>query len=113
MKYFIFISLILASYITSSYGDKTTWTFDNPDGRFEAKSGTAEMDYYDPLSTGWGANNTTFRNAASFNLPLSMDKDMQVMSFPACTNEQGYQIKPKFEPNGPYGESDGSVSNYT
>ena len=113
MKYFVFIPLIFASYSNYSYGDKTTWTFDNPDSRFEAKSGNAEMGYYDPLSTGWGANNTTFGNAASLNLPLSMDKDMQVMSFPACTNEQGYQIKTNFEPNGPYGESDGSVSNYT
>ncbi|SVD72206.1 uncharacterized protein METZ01_LOCUS425060, partial [marine metagenome] len=33
MKHFIFISLTLASYSTSSYGDMTTWTFDNPDNR--------------------------------------------------------------------------------
>ena len=113
MKHFIFISLTLASYSTSSYGDMTTWTFDNPDNRFEAKSGNANIDYYDPSSTGWGPDSTTFGNAASFNLPLAMDKDLQVMSFPACTNDQGYQLKPNFDPNGPYGESDGSVSNYT
>ena len=113
MKYFIFIFLILASFRSSSYGDKTTWTFDNPDNRFEARSGNAKMDYYDPWSTEWGADNTTFGNATSFNLPLAMGKEMQVMSFPACTKDQGYQLKPNFDPNGPYGESDGFVSNYT
>ena len=35
------------------------------------------------------------------------------MSFPACNKGQGYQLKPNFDSNGPYGESNGFVSNYT
>ena len=113
MKLSAFILVILSSQIDFSYGERTTWTFDDSDNRFATKSGNAEMVYYDPENTGWGPDRTRFGNATSFNLSVPMGKDMQIMSFPACNKGQGYQLKPNFDSNGPYGESNGFVSNYT
>lgn len=89
------------------------WNFDNPGDRFlGGGSAGATFDYYDPGGTGWGPTQTTFGKASSFGLPSLPGGDADVMSFPACTADQGYVLDHSGLPNGVFGDL-GWVSNYT
>ena len=46
-------------------------------------------------------------------MPAITGGEADVMRFPTCTAQQGYLLSHAASPNGPYGESDGLVSNYT
>ena len=91
----------------------TLWNFDNPGDPLVATSGPGIMLYYDPEGTFWGADFTVFGKASSLGLPAMTGGDPDVMSFPACTARQGYYLTHNGAANGPYGESNGKVSNYT
>lgn len=89
------------------------FTFADSGTRFSPASGTARLDYSDPDSTGWGAASTAFGKATSFSLPAMTGGDPDVMSFPACSNRQGYLLTHGSQPNGSYGDTQSKVSNYT
>jgi glycerophosphoryl diester phosphodiesterase len=109
-----FLSFFAALLAFGAAAAPTVWNFSNPTNRFAAASGDATLSYYDPDSTGWGPANTLFgKAAATFGLPTIPGGDPDVMRFPACTARQGYRIAHDSAPNGPYGETDAKVSNYT
>jgi glycerophosphoryl diester phosphodiesterase len=98
---------------TCLQADATLWTFSNSADRFAAASGSGSLTYHDPDSTGWGPAGTVFDKASSLGLPPMTGGDPDVMSFPACTARQGYRLLHASPANGPYGDSNGKISNYT
>lgn len=92
---------------------QTVWNFDDPADWFKASAGPGSLAYFDPDGTGWGPALTRFGKASQFGLPAMPGGDPDVMGFPACTARQGYVLTHAGAPNGPYGESDALVSNYT
>lgn len=94
-------------------GNATMWRFDNATNRLDASSGPGILSYHDPDGTGWGPANSAFGKASSFGLPTMTGGDPDVMRFPTCTARQGYRILHTAPLNGPYGESNARVSNYT
>jgi 5'-nucleotidase/UDP-sugar diphosphatase len=93
--------------------DATLWTFANPSDRLAPVSGTATLEFFNPDATGWGPRNTSFGTASSLGLPGMTGGDAHVMRFPASTARQGYVLTHGAPPNGPFGETDGLVSNYS
>ncbi len=107
------VILLTLGLAGSAVAAPTLFTFANPADRLEAASGTATLDYADPDSTGWGPADTAFGKASSFGLPGMTGGDPDVMSFPACTNRQGYLLTHGALPNGALAEAPLLVSNYT
>lgn len=93
--------------------DGTLWNFDNVTNRLAAASGPGTLGYHDPAGTGWGPALTAFGKASSFGLPAMPGGDPDVMRVPAMTAQQGYRVAHGGAANGPYGESNGRISNYT
>ena len=93
-------------------GNPTVWKFDDPAHRLAPFTGTAELDYRDPLASRWGPVQTTFGKASVLHLPLINGEDAAVMGFPATTPYQGYTVTHHSAPNGVFVD-DGYVSNYT
>ncbi len=91
----------------------TLWTLAKPSDRLAPIYGTATLDFFDPDATGWGPRNTLFGTASSLGLPRMTGGDAHVMRFPASTARQGYVLTHRAPPNGPFGETDGLVSNYS
>lgn len=112
MKRFLYPLVLLLSSPTHPAIAGTVWNFDNTAERLAASSGSAVLSYYDSLSDNWGPTLTAFGSASDLGLPLINGEDPQVMSFPATTPEQGYQVAHGFAPNGHF-EDSGLVSNYT
>lgn len=87
--------------------------FNNPVDPLAAASGTATLNYFDPEASGWGPTVTQFGKASSFGLPGMTGGDPDVMFFPACTSQQGYELTTGFAPNGAFQDSLQLTSNYT
>lgn len=92
---------------------QTVWNFSDPGDRFAPTSGSGVLACHDPGGTGWGASQTVFGKASALGLPAMPGGDADVMAFPACTAQQGYAMTHGGVANGPYGETDHLVSNYT
>ncbi len=93
-------------------GSPTVWTFDDPQRRLDAFTGTAGLQYRDPAGSGWGAQQTRYAKASALGLPLINGEDPDVMAFPATEPAQGYTLTHRSAPNGVF-INDGLVSNYT
>lgn len=105
--------VVLGSISFNLNAAETVWNFSNPANRFAAASGLGTLNYYDPQGSSWGTTATAFGTASSFGLPAMPGGDANVMRFPACTSVQGYRVVHASSANGPYGEINGRVSNYT
>ncbi|MDB6133031.1 MAG: hypothetical protein JWM59_1274 [Verrucomicrobiales bacterium] len=87
--------------------------FNAPTDPVVASSGNATLKYYDPETSGWGPGATQFGKASSLGLPGMTRGDPDVMFFPACGPQQGYELTTGFPPNGAYAGTLGMTSNYT
>lgn len=106
------LAAVLVSSPTTLRAGLTTWNFSDVGSPFLADSGTAVLEYFDPNATEWGDAATIFAKASSLSLPLLDGNDVDVMAFPACTPDQGYQVTHDFAANGSF-ETLGLISNYT
>lgn len=111
MKYSAILFILCASLPASAAS--TVWNFSAPAARLDAASGTATLTYHDPNAEGWGPLQTSFGKASALSLPALPGGDAEVMSFPACTQAQGFLLTHNAAANGVYGEIDSRVSNYT
>jgi len=105
--------MMCCAWAVPAWGAQTVWNFQDPGNRLLAASGPGTLAYHDPDSSGWGSTLTRFGKASDFGLPAMAGGDPDVMGFPACTARQGYVLTHGGAPNGPYGETDALVSNYT
>lgn len=103
---------LLATLVCPLSADQITFNFSDPANPLQAEGGATSLSYYDPFASDWGPGATFFGKAASFSLPPLDGSNVDVMSFPGCTADQGYSLLHGFGPNGSYGNS-GLVSNYT
>lgn len=97
----------------AGWSAETIWNFDQPGNPLSAAQGAGALRYHDPDGTGWGAADTVFGTASGLGLPAMSGGDASVMRFPACAPRQGYRIDHGADPNGPYGETQNRVSNFT
>lgn len=105
------ISMILL-FLAAGARAQSVWTFSNAADRLAAAAGGGTLAYFDPATTGWGAQ-TVFGKTGALGLPALPGGDADVMCFPACTAGQGFALTHGAAANGPFGETDGLVSNYT
>lgn len=111
-KHFVSV-LLCCGWAVHVWAAQTAWNFEDPADWFRPSGGPGSITYFDPDGTGWGPRLTRFGKASQFGLPAMAGGDPDVMGFPACTARQGYLLTHGGAPNGPYGETDALVSNYT